>query len=125
MPYKIGSTAGGMVDLALLTVPVEYPVGKEHYQPYSLYKKLGSGFRRGYGLPRTRWVWPLITQEERDQLEAFFPTGSDTVFISTRLPDDSFVDYECVGNWIVKEPGFGGGHLKNFVIEFEHMEVIP
>lgn len=124
MSYEIGSTQGGMTDLADLTVPVEYPTGKKYYQPYAKYIKLGDGSRKGLGLPKTKWVWPQITQEERDQLETFFTTGSDTVYISTRLPDDSFADFMCIGNWPEEEPAWVGGYFQNFEIEFTQMEAL-
>lgn len=124
MTYQIGSTEVGMTDLASLGTAVEYPQGKEHYQPYAVYKTLGDGSRKGFGLPRTKWVWAFITQEERDQLQTFFPTGSDTVYISTRLPDDTYVDYVCIGNWPEQEPNWVGGYFRNFEIEFVQMEAL-
>lgn len=125
MPYKIGSTEPGMTDLASLATPVEYPKSKEEFQPYARYVKLGDGKRRGFGLPRTRWVWPTISQEERDQLRTFFPSGvSDAVYLSTRLPDDSFEDFVAIGHWPEDEPVFGGGYFYNFAIEFTDMEAL-
>lgn len=125
MPYQIGATSGTLTDLDALTTPVPNPIAKEHFQEYSLYKTLGNGKRKGYGTPKTKWEFALLSQEEYDELAAFFPTGSDTVYITTRLPDDSYVSYEVTGNFPIQKPVFGGGYFNNIVIEFEFMEELP
>lgn len=124
MSYEIGTTEAGMVALSALTVPVEDPKGKENFERYALYKIAGDGQRKGYGLPRTKWVWGVILQAERDQLKTFFPDESNVVYIKTRLPDDSYVSYKAIGNWVEKEPSFGGGYVKNLVLEFSYMETL-
>ena len=124
MAYEIGTTEAGMTALSALPVPVGDPKSKEHFERYALYRLAGDGRKKGYGLPRTKWEWGFITQEERDQLKTFFPLESNTVFIKTRLPDDSFATYEAIGNWIEQEGNFGGGYVKNLVIEFTFMEAL-
>ncbi len=124
MAYEIGTTEAGMAELSALVVAVEDPKGKEYFERYSFYKLAGDGQKKGYGLPRTKWVWALITQEERDQLKSFFPLESNTIFIKTRLPDGSYASYQAIGNWQEKESVFGGGYIKNLEIEFSFMEAL-
>lgn len=125
MAYEIGETEVGLTDLADLTVPVEYPTSKKYFQPYAVYKRLGDGSRKGYGLPRTRWLWPHITQEERDQLQEFFEgAASVTLYITTRLPDDTYDSYVCIAHWPDEEPAWVGGYFQNFAIDFTNLEAV-
>ena len=119
MPYEIGSTEGGMTDLASLTTPVEYPRGE--YEPYARYARLGDGTVRGFGLPVARWTFPVLTLEERTQLKTFCSGPSATVFISTKNNADTFVDYQATMIWPDEENRWGGGHFNNLVIEFRDL----
>ena len=123
MAYEIGLSEEGLTSLAALATPVPYPKGKSEYRPYAVYRRLGNGSRRGFGLPRTRWVFGLLTQEERDQLAEFCPSGvSDTVYITTRMPDDSYVSFVGIIHWPEEEATFPGSSFANFILEFTDLE---
>lgn len=126
MGYEIGLTEIGLTDLADLTVPVPYPKGKSEYKAYSVFRRLGNGTRRGFGLPKTRWIFGVITQEERDQLADFCASGvSDTVYITTRMPDDTYVSFVGIIHWPEEEATFPGSSFANFVLEFTDLEELP
>jgi len=123
MPYQIGVAEESLTDLASLTTPVPYPKGKSQYRSYAVFRKLGNGTRRGFGLPRTRWLFGVLSQEERDQLAVFCPSGvSDTVYITTLLPDDSYVSYVGTVHW-PEEEDYQPGYF-NFVLEFTDLEEV-
>jgi len=123
MSYEIGLTEVGLTDLASLATPVPYPKGKSGYRPYAVFRKLGNGTRRGFGLPRTRWVFGMLTQEERDQLALFCTSGvSDTVYITTRMPDDSYASFVGTVHWPEGEDTFPGSSFANFILEFTDLE---
>jgi len=123
MAYEIGLTEIGLTDLADLAAPLPYPKGKSEYRPYAVYRKLGNGTRRGFGLPGTRWIFGVLTQEERDQLALFCPSGvSDTVYISTRMPDDTYADFVGTMHWPEEENTFPGSSFVNFILEFTDLE---
>jgi len=122
--YQIGIAEGSLANLAALATPVPYPKGKSEYRPYAVYRRLGNGSRRGFGLPRTRWIFGVLSQEERDQLAVFCPTGvSDTVYITTLMPDDTYVSFVGTVHWPEEEP-YQPGYFGNFVLEFTDLEEI-
>lgn len=122
MPYEIGSTEVGMTDLADLTEAVDYPRGE--YEPYALYKRLGDGSIKGFGQPVARWTFPILTKEQRDQLKTFCSGASATVFISTKLNDNSFDDFQAIMVWPEREARWYGGYFQNLVIEFQQLEAL-
>lgn len=119
MPYEIGATEVGMTALASLGTPVEYPKGE--YEPYARYARLGDGLLRGFGLPVARWTFPLLTSEERDMLKTFCSGASATVFISTKLNDNTYDDFSATMMWPSEEHRWPGGHFSNLVIEFRDL----
>jgi len=123
MGYEIGVAEVSLTGLGSLVVPVPYPKGKSEYRPYAVYRKLGNGTRRGFGLPHTRWIFGVLTQEERDQLAVFCPSGvSDTVYITTRMPEDSYVSFVGTIHWPEEEATFPGSSFGNFILEFTDLE---
>lgn len=122
MSYAIGTTYGNLTDMAELLEPVDYPRGE--YEPYAKYVKLGDGTIKGLGLPVARWVFPIITVEQRDQLKEYCDGASAAVYITTKMNDDTFEDFTATMIWPNDEKRWGGGHFANLEIEFRNLEVV-
>jgi hypothetical protein len=76
-------------------------------------------------LPRTRWIFGLLTQEERDELAAFCPGGvSNTIYIVTKMPDDSYATFVGTLHWPEEEPTFPGSSFANIILEFTDLEEV-
>ena len=122
MAYQIGVAEVSLTNLASLATPVPYPKGKSNHRPYAVYRRLGNGSRRGFGLPRTRWIFGVLSQEERDQLAVYCPSGvADTIYITTLMPDDTFVSFVGNVHWPEEEP-YQPGYFGNFILEFTDLE---
>lgn len=97
MPYKIGTTYGGMVTLASLNIPDP----KSSYYEETTRRKLASGKFRGLGPARVLWHWGFLTQAQRDTIRTYMATLSDEVFIESRKNDNSdvFDEFRVYSLW--------------------------
>ncbi len=80
--YKIGSTLAGMVLLPWLGLGLP----ENHFQPYSIVRKAGNAFAKGYGFPTDTWTFEYMSQPQLDELMRLMtnPTdGSGVVYIRT------------------------------------------
>lgn len=121
--YAIGTTYGGLTNLANLTTPVNYP--KSHPLPYAETKTLGDYTERGIGAPNTVWHWAVLTQAMRDQLRTFCPGASASVYITTRsLENDGlFRTYTAIMVWPSQSEEYDAKHRTGFDIIFRGMVV--
>lgn len=118
----IGSTFEGMIALDELDTPLEVP--KFDFFDYEDTIRLEDNTDRGLGLPLARWTFPYLESAWRNQLKEFCPGASAHVFIRTKLPDDSYADYECDMIWPAKEPMRSMDLKPDFVIEFRNLESV-
>lgn len=120
--FEIGSTLVGMTNIEALATPLELP--KSEYYPYARTVNLGDGGRRGVGYPMAAWTFPLLTVEQRDQLKSFCPDASATVYIRTKLNDDTYADFSAVMIWTDTEDRWYGVK-RNYQILFRNLVLIP
>jgi len=123
MGFGIGTSAGSITDLQSLTVPLDDP--KSVYLPTAVTKKTGANTKRGFGLPVAYWTFPLMSLEERNQLKTFCAGASATVFITTKLDDDTYDDFQCTMNWPDDDTsGRWYGERKEIIIEFVNLVAV-
>jgi hypothetical protein len=121
--YEIGLTAGSMVNLADLGAApgVSYPKSSPMF--FAQTTTLADNTERGIGLPVTVWHWTVLPQEMRDQLRAFCPGASATVYIRTRALDanSTFHIYQAVMVWPSQSEIYDARYRTDFTIEFRQM----
>lgn len=120
---EIGTTYGGMTNIESLTVPL--PNMQSFYKPYAQVTDLGSGETKGLGSPQTEWKWNLLTRAQRDQLRQFCTGSSATVYIRTRINDntDEYLDFRAIMIWPLEEERFARKRM-DFTIVFKHMVAV-
>ena len=120
--FEIGTTEMDMENVELLTTPLDPP--KSEYMPYSRTVNKGNHGKRGVGFPFAVWTFPIMTLEQRDQLKEFCPDASGTVYIRTKLNDDTYAVFEATMIWMENEPRWYG-HKQNYQILFRGLILIP
>ena len=120
--FMIGTTYGGMTALDELTTPVTDP--KSNFMPYARVSSLANGGTRGLGFPIAIWDFSLITLAERNQLKEFCSGASATVYIHTKINDDSFADFSVKMIWPDGIEDRWYGEKKNFTIQFRNLVLI-
>ena len=116
--YEIGTTYGGMENLADLTTAV--PAPKSSFRDYSQYIDLGNSTVRGSGFSVAIWRWSTLpTRAQRDQLKTFCSGASASVYIRTRKNDttDAYEYYTATMVWPEVEDREWGWR-RDFQIEF-------
>lgn len=119
LDVKIGETFEEMTSLDELETPVEAP--KFEYFDYEDTITLEDNTERGIGFPMAIWTFPYLESAWRNQLKEFCPGASAHVFISTKLPDDTYADFEADMIWPKKEPIRSMDLKTDFVIEFRNL----
>ena len=120
--FEIGTTEGGMTNIQSLTVPLELP--KSEYLPYARTVNKGNGGKRGVGSPIATWNFALLTLEQRDQLKTFCPDASATVYIKTKLNDDTYAVFQATMLWVENEPRWLAGVKQHLQIVFRNMVAV-
>jgi hypothetical protein len=120
--YEIGTSEGTMANLQSLAEPIEEP--RSEYEPYTRIVNLGSGGKRGLGSPRATWNFALLTLEQRNQLKTFCPDASATVYIKTKLNDDTYAVFQATMLWVENEPRWLAGVKQNLQIVFRNMVAV-
>jgi hypothetical protein len=118
--FQIGSTSS-MTNIEALGTPLEIP--KSEYLPYARTVNLGSGGKRGVGMPMAVWTFPLLTVEQRDQLKTFCTGASATVWIRTKLNDDTYDDFTGTMIWTETEERWYGVK-RNYQIVFRNLVAV-
>lgn len=103
--YKIGTTLGGMTLLSSLATPVPWPRAT-----FSMGERttVASGAARDLGWMSAEWLFPLLTDAQRDQLRTFCTGASATVYIRTQDVDAVYRNYQAVLVWPDDEERRGG-----------------
>jgi hypothetical protein len=120
--FEIGSSLIGMTNLESLTTAL--PVPRSWFYPFSEYVMTGNGKKRGIGLPRARWVFPVLTTEQRDQLREFCEDPSTDVFIrtATNEDDDAYATFSGVMHWVEEEERLAGFRFEVEILFTELVE---
>src|SRR5689334_14132020 len=119
LPVKIGTTAEEMISLDELETPLQAP--KFEFLDYEDTVRLQDNTERGLGFPVARWIYPYLEAEERNQLKEFCPGASATVYICTKLPNDTYGNYQATMIWLKQEPVRTMDLKTDFVIEFRNL----
>jgi len=90
-----------MVNLGSLTEALDAP--RSFYRPYARTIGLLSGTAVGQGWPVAVWEFTVMTPEQRNQLKAFCTGAAATVFVRTKLNDDTYADFSGVMIWPEEE----------------------
>lgn len=114
--YEIGLTEGGMENVQTLGIPAP----KHFYRPFSTSVITGEGIKKGMGYPIARWHWGFLSKDDRDTLRTFISDLSSEVFIKTRIEDDSYAVFQCIGAWVEEEEKDAGRRM-DFTLEFTHL----
>jgi hypothetical protein len=120
--FEIGTSKGTMTNLSALATPVTAP--RSGYLPYAKTVRMGDGSMRGLGAPIAQWDFPLITLEERDMLKTFCTDLSTTIYIRTKLNDDTYADFSAVMHWPEKEERWMAGVKQSLSIRFTMLEAL-
>lgn len=122
--FEIGESLGSMTNLAELETPIVEETPRSSYLPYARTVNTGDGGKRGIGSPVAVWDFPLLTLDQRNQLKGFCPGASATVYIRTKLNDDSYADFQAIMIWPDSTEDRWYGEKKNFSIIFRNLELI-
>lgn len=122
--YKIGSTLGGMSLLTSLGIRAAPQAG---YRQYATVLKLGDNTQKGQGFPIITWHWAFVSLAERAVFMAFLSAGalSATVFIRSRLPNNTFANYQCKMQVPTGEENLSVGKILDFTLVFTGCVLIP
>ncbi len=101
------------------------------YEPYSGYRDLGDGTRRGIGFPVATWHWQHLTDVQRETLRALCPSPaiSANVYIRT-LTNESTAGVRTYGNfsavmfWPPTSEDKQAGHVIGFTLEFHNLVAV-
>lgn len=115
--YKYGTTQGGMELLS--TLGIAAPLAG--YRPYSVTVRLGDGNLQGHGLPIITWHWNFISVANRAIfLDPLNGALSGPAFIRTRLPDNTWEDFETIMNVPTGEENLQVGFILGFDLTFTY-----
>lgn len=122
--YKIASTLGG---LALLTSLGIRAAPQSGYRQYSTILKLGDNTQKGQGFPIITWHWTFVTLAERAVFMAFLSAGalSASVFIRSRLPNNTYANYQCKMQAPTGEENLSVAKILDFTLVFTECVLIP
>ena len=124
--YKIGSTAGGTVNVESLVSAVvgRMPAPVSRFAPYVEGIDTENGDIVALGLPTVIWAFPFLTLAQRDALRAFCTGASATIFIETMGIDSSEAYLKLTGKmlWPQQETRDSNGRRLNFELTFIQME---
>lgn len=125
--YKIGATSG---TLAYLESIADAMCQGEFVRWPKVYTG-ADGQRHGDGLPVARWRFAWISQADLNTLRGYVTTGgyyvpSKVCAIKTRMDDGTFDEFDCIMHWPdnLEAKREMGGHYRDVVIEFTHLEVV-
>lgn len=113
--FKIGTTEGGITAIDLLTTPLPEP--KSNYFPYSRKVVTGNAEEVGVGAPYATWTFPILNVGQYNQLRSF----SGTVFIRTKLDNDTFDVFEAYLSIPLEPQNRWFGHRQNYTITFRNL----
>lgn len=114
MFYGIGLTAETITDLADLETPIPYPKSEPpHYETV----ECGDGSLFEVGSEKFSWELPYMEPAWVSMMRTFCPGSSATVFVSTKLEDDTF-GVRQVKLLFPKLPPREGGNYPNVRFEF-------
>jgi hypothetical protein len=116
--FKIGSSFGAMLNLADLTVPVEYPFST--FTPFSSYLELGDGNSFGMGSQGATWTFPTLSVEARNQLRHFCSGTSSDIYIRSKLNDDTYLNFVGIMKWPESEKR-RNGYKEELTISFSRL----
>lgn len=118
--FEIGTSAEDLTNVEELETPL--PVPRCYFYPYAEYVRTADGRKRGMGLPKCRWVFPVLTAAQRDQLREFCKGVSEPVYIQTATNDDQD-EYKVFRGWMhwVEEEERIAGYRMEMVIEFTEL----
>jgi hypothetical protein len=119
MRFAIGTSVEALTELDEFTVPIPEP--NHEYAPYAETITIGDGSEFGLGLPQAAWVFALLEYSEQyNQLKAFCPGASASVYICTPDDSDTFTIYQATLVWPkIKKPE--NNWSVNLVIEFRDL----
>lgn len=95
--FKIGTTLNDMVNIESLSTPL--PVPRAIFIDYPELIVAASGRSYGRGYPSCKWIFSLLTSEQRQQLKSFCPGSSSVVYIRTLTNDDTYANYQAIIHW--------------------------
>lgn len=116
--FKIGASFGAMLNLADLTVPVEYPFST--FTPFSQYLDLGDGHKFGMGSQGATWEFPNLSVEARTQLRHFCSGTSSDIYIRSKLNDDTYLNFVGIMKWPESEKR-RNGYKEELTITFTNL----
>lgn len=121
--YGIGTTSLNITALGSLSTPVPFP--KSTFQPYMEYLALGSGGVRGAGFPFATWQYGYLTQAQRNMLRSYCSGAQATVYIWTRVNDnsDAYIAYQALMIWPLVEERDAFRRI-SFTIEFRNLVAV-
>lgn len=118
--YKImiGANSGALVNIESLNSgdfpPPQYPPFIE----YPRRELLADGTMRGLGLPRTRFAWAFLTQDQRDALAAYctdLVSSTVSIEIQDNEAETTYNRYDCIMHWPAEDQL---EHITNKIIGF-------
>ena len=135
MTFKIatlatGSNSNDWDDLNTVLSTADIPARPEWtFVPFSSYRDLDDGSRKGLGLPRATWTWSAMREEVRQALRAYCPDLSAEVYISTPTNESAagvitFENFQCKMLWMPADEDKDAGATLGVTIEFRMMESI-
>lgn len=121
--YEYGTTLGGMQPLRDIGIKASPLAG---FRQYSVAVRLGDGTLQGHGFPIITWHWNFISVAERAVfVDSLNGALSGTAFIRTRLPDNTWADFETVINVPIGEENLQVGFIIGFDLTFTYCSLIP
>lgn len=121
--FAIGTTEEGMTNIEQLTTPL--PVPKSAFLPYTRTVMLGSGATRGVGAPIASWTFPVLSIDEYSQLKTFCPGSSASIFIQTKIDNDTYAVFSGDIIWPNEPQDRWYGVRRNFSVQFRNLVLIP
>jgi hypothetical protein len=116
--YAIGDT---LIGLELLVDDLGMQADPRHtFREFATSVRTIDGLEKGLGRPSATWTWDIISLADRSILRTYVTAKSARVFITTRVADDDYVDFEATMIWPDEEEKDAGRRL-DFVIEFINM----
>jgi len=121
-PFELGTTLVSMTPIDELTIPL--PDMKSNYFPYTRVAGLGNGGVRGLGAPYATWTFPILEIDEYNQLRVYSPGAMASVYVHTKLDDDTFAVF--AGDMIVPlvPQDRNNGMRKNVTVEFRNLVLV-
>ncbi len=117
--FKIGTSEGGMTALDSLTTPVPWP--QHDFMPFARNVNLGTGGTRGLGSPVATWKFNILSLAEYNQLRSFCSGTSVTIYIRTKVDDDTYANFQAKLIWPNEGQGRWFGNRKDLVLTFRNM----